>query len=92
MSTAFAIAFGPPTARRYLTPAETPEQPEATGWRPFIWVKDVERAEKFGSEEAAWTWALCNLPHGDWTVVVAPSRGIPTDDLGGTPAAVRMVA
>lgn len=88
---AFAIRFGAGKARRYLAHAQT-EGAHAKGWRPFVWVKDIERAETFGSEASAQDFGRANLVHERWDVVIAPSRGIPTDDLGGTPAAARIAA
>lgn len=90
--TAFVVRFGAGlSARRYLAHADTAGD-TANGWRPLIWVKDIQRAEIFGSEESASAFAREALGHDRWSVVVAPSRGVPTDDLGGTPAAIRMAA
>lgn len=90
--TAFVVRFGAGlTARRFLAHADTAGD-IVNGWRPLVWTKDIQRAEIFGSEEAATTFARQKLGHDRWAVVVAPSRGVPTDDLGGTPAAIRMAA
>ncbi|GEP00531.1 hypothetical protein [Methylobacterium haplocladii] len=88
---AFAIRFGAGRAVRYLTLPDTVGE-HAKGWRPFIWAKDIQRAELFSSEESAGAYAREHLGHDRWAVVVAPSRGIPTDDLGGSPVAMRMAA
>ncbi len=89
---AFVVRFGAGlTARRFLAPART-EGETVNGWRPFVWVKNIQVAEIFGSQEAAAAFATKTLGHDRWEVVPAPSRGIPTDDLGGTPAAIRLAA
>ena len=85
---AYGIAFGPTNARRYLS-VPTSEGSHAKGWRPFVWTKDRAAAEKFGSAHAADDFGRTHLPHSTWEVVIIPSSGIPTGDLGGTPAAVR---
>lgn len=87
----FVVRFGAGKARRYLARAETTGAHQA-GWRPFVWVDDIQRAELFSSSQTASDYALANLGHAEWEVGVAPSRGVPTDDLGGTPAAVRLAA
>lgn len=91
MST-FVVRFGAGvTARRYLAHARTEGAP-ANGWRRFVWVKDIQVAEIFGSHEAAARFATEALGHDRWEVVPAPTRSVPTDDLGGTPAAIRLAA
>lgn len=42
-------------ARRYLKVNELPPVPmaDAIGWRPFVWTKRLDHAEKFASEAAA---------------------------------------
>lgn len=90
--TAYVVRFGAGLrARRFLAQADTAGD-IANGWRPLVWTKDIQRAEIFSSEEKAAAFARESLGHDRWTVVVAPSRGVPTDDLGGTPAAIRMAA
>lgn len=89
--TAFAVYFGAGARRRYLAHAETEGDP-ANGWRPLVWTKDSGRAEKFGSAQAARDFALRHLPHAQFSVGVVPGRGLPTDDLGGSPAAMRVAA
>lgn len=87
----YVVRFGAGTARRFLALADG-EGATENGWRPLIWTKGMARAEKFGSIESAEAFALKRLGHNRWDVVIAPSYGIPTDDLGGTPAAMRMAA
>lgn len=91
MSLVHVVRFGAGTVRRYLAQAETTGERE-NGWRPFVWTKDRARAEKFSSAQAARTFAQDALGHTEFNVGVAPTTGLPTDDLGGTPAAVRAVA
>lgn len=89
---AFVVRFGAGlTARRYLA-APINRGECGNGWRPFVWTKDIQVAEIFSSEESAATYARHALGHDRWSVVVAPYRGVPTDDLGGAPAAIRLVA
>ncbi|WP_066922943.1 hypothetical protein [Methylobacterium sp. CCH5-D2] len=87
----YVVCFGSGRLRRYLARPDA-EGSRAKGWRPFTWTKDIARAEKFGSPEKACAFAAEHLPHDQWDVGVAPPHGLPTDDLGGTPAAVRMAA
>ena len=89
--TAFAIYFGAGARRRYLTHAET-EGDTANGWRPLVWTRDAARAEKFGSADAARSFAVERLGHSLFSVGAVPGRGLPTDDLGGSPVAVRAAA
>lgn len=91
MSNAYVVRFGAGKARRFLAQASTAGD-HAKGWRTFIWTKDIARAEKFSSGEAARSFALKALGHALWEVAVAPPSGLPTNDLGGTPTAVRLVA
>lgn len=91
MSLVHVVRFGAGKARRYLAQAETAGDRE-NGWRPFVWTKDLGRAEKFSSAESARAFAQKALGHTEFQVGVAPSSGLPTDDLGGTPAAIRVVA
>lgn len=87
----YAVRFGAGTARRYLAHADTAGD-IVDGWRPFIWTKSVERAEKFGSAAAARAFAVERLGHSHFDVALVPGRGMPTGDLGGSPAAMRMAA
>lgn len=89
--TVYAVRFGTTLARRYLAPGRSEGEP-GKGWRSFVWVKDIQRAELFSSQVSAEAFAIENLGHALWDVVIAPGRGIPTDDLGGTPAAIRLAA
>lgn len=89
--TAFAIYFGAGARRRYLAHAKTAGDP-ANGWRPLVWTKSADRAEKFGSADAARTFAVERLGHAEFSVGVVPGRGLPTDDLGGSPVAMRIAA
>ena len=82
----YAIRFGRGTARRFLAQASTQSEPH-NGWRPFIWTKDLGRAEKFSDQDASQSFGLAALGHDRFEVVIAPSYGRPTDDLGGTPVA-----
>ncbi|MFB0491291.1 hypothetical protein ABIE45_003877 [Methylobacterium sp. OAE515] len=91
MSLVHVVRFGAGSARRYLAQAGTAGERE-NGWRPFVWTKDLARAEKFSSAQAARTYAQNALGHTEFDVGVAPTSGLPTDDLGGTPAAMRAVA
>lgn len=87
----YAIRFGRGTARCFLAQASTQgERPN--GWRPFVWTKDLGRAEKFSDQDAAQTFGLAALKHDRFDIVIAPSYGRPTDDLGGTPVAMRAAA
>lgn len=52
---AWGIRFHGKTWLKYTDPA--PIGAEAYGWRPFVWTRDVEKAEKWGSEDAARTFA-----------------------------------
>ncbi|GJE29791.1 hypothetical protein [Methylobacterium organophilum] len=88
---AFVVRFGAGSARRYLAQSAVRDEPES-GWRRFVWTKDIQAAEIFLSEVGAMTFARSVLGHNRWSVVPAPPRGIPTDDLGGTPAAMRVAA
>ena len=85
------VCFGSGRLRRYLARPDA-EVSHAKGWRPFIWTADVGRAEKFSSAKKAEAFAAEHLPHNEWTVTIAPPRGLPTGDLGGTPAAMRLAA
>lgn len=87
----YAIRLGAGSARCYLAHADDTGRAE-NGWRQLVWTKDMARAEKFASIEAAEAFAHERLEHDRWQVVIAPSYGLPTDDLGGTPAAIRMAA
>ncbi|KQO78134.1 hypothetical protein ASF36_13960 [Methylobacterium sp. Leaf90] len=87
----YAVRFGSGTARRFLAHADTAGD-AASGWRPLIWTKSVERAEKFDSTAAARTFAQERLGHSHFDVAIVPGRGLPTDDLGGSPAAMRVAA
>lgn len=89
--TAFAIYFGVGARRRYLAQAETAGDP-ANGWRPLVWTRDAARAEKFGSAEAARAFAVEHLGHAQFNIGIVPGGGLPTGDLGGTPAAMRAAA
>lgn len=91
MSALYVVRFGAGTARRFLARADGQGE-TASGWRSFVWTRDLGRAEKFGTAAGAREFALTALGHGMWDVGVAPPRGLPTDDLGGTPAAIRMAA
>lgn len=91
MNMLFVVRFGAGRACRYLARAETKGMDE-NGWRPFIWVKDIARAEKFGSRRSAETFAREALGHSQWDVGMAPPQGLPTGDLGGSPAAMRAAA
>ena len=70
----YAIRFGAGRAVRYLAKAETFGD-RAKGWRPFVWVKDIQRAELFSSEESARAYGRDHLGHDRFQIVVAPSRG-----------------
>lgn len=91
MSLVHVVRFGAGTAKRYLAQADASGERE-NGWRPFVWTKDLARAEKFASAESARAYAQKVLGHTQFQVGVAPASGWPTDDLGGTPAAVRQAA
>ncbi|SOR27150.1 conserved protein of unknown function [Methylorubrum extorquens] len=87
----YAVRFGAGTSRRFLAHSDTAGD-NANGWRPLIWTKSVERAEKFGCAADAHAYALKHLGHSLWEVGVVPSRGLPTDDLGGSPNTLRVAA
>ncbi|MBX9719289.1 MAG: hypothetical protein K2Y56_11570 [Methylobacterium sp.] len=91
MSNAYVVRFGAGKARRYLAQASTAGDLRQ-GWRPFVWTKDISRAEKFSSSGSARSYALDTLGHALWDVSIAPPSGSPTGDLGGTPAAARIAA
>lgn len=85
---AYAIYFGVGARRRYLAHADTAGD-IANGWRPLVWTRDTARSEKFGSAEAARTFAADHLGHAQFSIGIVPGGGLPTGDLGGTPAAMR---
>lgn len=85
------IRFGVGRFRRYLAQADSVGAHE-NGHRPFVWTKDLARAEKFNSAESARAFGHKHLGHTEFEVGVAPSFGLPTDDLGGSPVAVRVAA
>jgi hypothetical protein len=90
--TAYAIAFGRREKRLYLTENRVPQAPERSGWQRYVWTTDRKDAELFGSEDSARKFAAANLNHALFEVVVVPPTGLPTGDLGGTPAAIRLAA
>lgn len=66
--TVYAVAFGPPRARRYLACADSPGV-RAKGWRSLVWTLDVGRAEKFSTPEGAAREAASACGHDRFTVV-----------------------
>jgi hypothetical protein len=48
------------------------------GWRPFIWVADLTDAEKFGSREAAETFAASALPHRQFEIIEIAAKPGPS--------------
>ena len=82
----YVIAFGPRSNRRYLAEAFVAKQEAKTGWRPYIWVRDIELADKWAREDEARAFAVANLPHDQFDVITIPPMGVPGGD-GGTPAA-----
>jgi hypothetical protein len=80
--TAFAIVFGTTARPLYLAHADGHGRVQ-DGWRPFVWTRDAQRAEKFGSATAAEQFGG-GLPNEQWRVVVVPPVGGPSDG-GGTP-------
>ena len=91
MSMTHVVRFGAGKARRYLAQATTAGNHEQ-GWRPFVWTKDLARAEKFSSAEAARIFALGALGHAQWEIGIAPPSGRPNNNLGGSPVAIRVAA
>ncbi|WP_267355667.1 MULTISPECIES: hypothetical protein [unclassified Methylobacterium] len=91
MNLVHVVRFGFGRFKRYLAQAETTGAHE-NGHRPFVWTKDLSRAEKFSSADRARAYAQQHLGHAQFDVGVAPWRGLPTDHLGGSPAAIRMAA
>lgn len=91
MSLVHVVRFGVGRFRRYLAQAETVGAHE-NGHRPFVWTKDLAWAEKFSSAQSARAYAQKALGHTEFVVGVAPWRGLPTDDLGGTPVAISAAA
>ena len=82
----YVIALGPRSNRRYLAEAFVAKQDAKTGWRPYVWVRDIEWADKWAREDEARAFAEMNLPHDQFDVITIPPMGVPGGD-GGTPAA-----
>lgn len=47
---------------------EWPAEGQKLGYRPYVWTRNLERAEKFASRDAAQTWANCFLPHDNYEI------------------------
>jgi hypothetical protein len=70
---AFAIAF---RSGIYLAFHDhvCPEQANS-GWRPFVWTKKVEKAEKFLTSGAARNFGERSIPHSAWHVTELTENG-----------------
>ena len=82
----YVIAFGPRSNRRYLAENRVTREHKESGWRAYRWVRDVELAEKWDSEDDAKKFANVNFSHVEFDVIAIPPMGVPGGD-GGTPAA-----
>lgn len=72
---AFVIRFHGKLMLAHHPVLHRPQRGDASGWRPYVWTKDIARAEKFDNEFAAQDFARIVLkPDHSFDVVELTPR------------------